>query len=169
MEFNKTFLLWKIANISKIREVTQCSPHAPTSVKTNVLPLISSISLTFINGFIEVWASLVAQMVKNLPAQCRRPGFVPGSGRSFREGNFNPLQYSCLESSMDSGAWWTTVHWSTELDMGLNTYWGIVDLNHTYLKCVIWCILTYVHIPETIIWQDNEHIHYSQEFPCVPL
>ena len=29
---------------------------------------------------------------------------------SFREGNGNPLQYSCLENSMDRGAWWATVH-----------------------------------------------------------
>ena len=33
---------------------------------------------------------------------------IPGSGRSPREGNGNPLQYSCLESSMDRGAWWAT-------------------------------------------------------------
>ena len=33
-------------------------------------------------------------------------GTVPGSGRSPGEGNGNPLQYSCLENSMDSGALW---------------------------------------------------------------
>ena len=32
-------------------------------------------------------------------------GFIPGSGRSPEEGNGNPLQYSCLENSMDGGAW----------------------------------------------------------------
>ena len=31
---------------------------------------------------------------------------IPGSGRSPREGHVNPLQYSCLENSMDRGAWW---------------------------------------------------------------
>ena len=31
-------------------------------------------------------------------------GSVPGSGRSPGEGNGNPLQYSCLEDSMDRGA-----------------------------------------------------------------
>ena len=35
---------------------------------------------------------------------------IPGSGRSQGEGNGNPLQYSCLENSMDRGAWWATVH-----------------------------------------------------------
>ena len=33
------------------------------------------------------------------------------------EGNGNPLQYYCLENPMDGGAWWTTVHGVTELDM----------------------------------------------------
>ena len=38
------------------------------------------------------------------------PGLNPGSGRSPGEGNGNPLQYSCLESSMGRGAWQGTVH-----------------------------------------------------------
>ena len=37
-------------------------------------------------------------------------GSIPGLGRSPREGNSNPLQYSCLENSMDRGAWWATGH-----------------------------------------------------------
>ena len=37
-------------------------------------------------------------------------GSIPGSGRSPGEGNGNPLQYFCLENSMDGGAWWATVH-----------------------------------------------------------
>ena len=37
-------------------------------------------------------------------------GSVLGLGRSPGEGNSNPLQYSCLENSMDGGAWRATVH-----------------------------------------------------------
>ena len=37
------------------------------------------------------------------------PGSVSGLGKSPEEGNCNPLQYSCLENSMDRGAWWATV------------------------------------------------------------
>ena len=37
-------------------------------------------------------------------------GSIPGSGRSPGEGTAYPLQYSCLENSMDKGAWWATVH-----------------------------------------------------------
>ena len=38
------------------------------------------------------------------------PSLIPGSGRHPEEGNGNPLQYFCLENSMDRGAWWATVH-----------------------------------------------------------
>ena len=48
--------------------------------------------------------------VKNLPANAGDPGLVPGLRRSPGEGNGNPLQYSCLENSMDRGAWRATVH-----------------------------------------------------------
>ena len=55
-------------------------------------------------------ASLVAQMVKESACNAGDLGSIPGSGRSPGEGNGNPLQYSCLENSMDGGAWWATVH-----------------------------------------------------------
>ena len=38
------------------------------------------------------------------------PGSIPGLRRSPEEGNGNPLQYSCLENTMDRGAWQATVH-----------------------------------------------------------
>ena len=41
-------------------------------------------------------------------------GLIPGSGRSPGEGNGNPLQYSCLENSTDTGAWPATVHGVTK-------------------------------------------------------
>ena len=43
-------------------------------------------------------------------------GSIPGSGRFPGRGHGNPLQYSCLENPMDRGAWWATVHGSTESD-----------------------------------------------------
>ena len=39
-------------------------------------------------------------------------GLIPRSVRSPGEGNGNPLQYSCLENSMDGGGWWATVQGS---------------------------------------------------------
>ena len=56
-------------------------------------------------------------MVKNLPANAgdtRDVGLIPGSGRSPRLGNDNPLQYSCLENSMGRGAWRAKVHGVTK-------------------------------------------------------
>ena len=62
--------------------------------------------------------SQVAQSVKNLPAMRetwvhslgQEDPLEKGKGRSPREGNGNPLQYPCLENSMDRGAWCATVH-----------------------------------------------------------
>ena len=55
-------------------------------------------------------ASLIAQLVKEFACNAGDLGSIPGSGRSPGEGNGNPLQYSCLENSMDRGAWPVTVH-----------------------------------------------------------
>ena len=63
-----------------------------------------------IDCYSSSWGSLVAQTVKCLPAMRETPGLIPGSGRFPGEGNGNPLQYSCLENSMDGGAWCATVH-----------------------------------------------------------
>ena len=49
-------------------------------------------------------------MVKNLPANTRDMGLIPGLGRSPGKGDGNLLQYSCLENPMDRGAWWATAH-----------------------------------------------------------
>ena len=50
----------------------------------------------------------MALMVKNLPANVgdvRDVGLIPGLGRTPGGGHGNPLQYSCLGSSIDRGAW----------------------------------------------------------------
>ena len=60
------------------------------------------------------WASLVAPMGKNLPQIVRDRGSIPGLGRSPGEGNGKPLQYSCLENFMDTGAWRAIVHGVTK-------------------------------------------------------
>ena len=51
-------------------------------------------------------------VVENLPANAgdaREMGSIPGLGRSFGVGNGNPLQYSCLDNSMDRGVWRASV------------------------------------------------------------
>ena len=55
-------------------------------------------------------------MGKNQPAsardtgEARDKGLIPGSGGSPRVRNGYPFQYTCLENSMDKGAWWAAVH-----------------------------------------------------------
>ena len=61
-----------------------------------------------------VWASVVAQMVKNLPAVQENRVRSLGQGRFPEEGNGNLLQYSCLENSTDRVVWWATVHGVTK-------------------------------------------------------
>ena len=61
--------------------------------------------MTIINDTV---LSQVALVVKNLPdnaGDIRDVGSIPGSGRALGRGHGNPLQYSCLENSMDRGAW----------------------------------------------------------------
>ena len=74
---------------------------------------------------------------KESACQCRTrdTGSIPGWGRSRGEGNGYPLQYSCLEKSMNRGAWRATVHglaksqtWVTNTLFSLNYYLS-------YLSC----------------------------------
>ena len=85
-----------------------------------------------------VGASLVAQLVKNLPANAgdiTDTVLIPGSGRSPGEGNDNPLQYSCLVNSMVRGAWQGAVHGIRESWTGLKV--------HTCMQAHI-CICTHL-------------------------
>ena len=63
---------------------------------TNMQLFLSTCNLTFPG----------APVVKNLPANAENVGLIPGLGRSPREGNGNPLQYSCLGNLVDREAWW---------------------------------------------------------------
>ena len=71
-------------------------------------------------------------MVKNPPATARDMGLIPGMERFPGIGNGNPLQYSCLENSMDRGTWQATVHGVAESRTRLSTHTLRVDI----VKCV---------------------------------
>ena len=63
-------------------------------------------------------------MVKNSPANAgdiRAAALTPGSGRSPGGGHGNPLQYSCLENTMDKGAWQATVQRVAQSQTRLST------------------------------------------------
>ena len=80
-------------------------------------------------------------MVKNQSANAGDSGLIPGLGRSPGVGYGNPLQYSCLENSMDRGAWRATVHEVEELDKT-----GVIQHAHTTEKSTL---LTSVREQET--------------------
>ena len=64
-------------------------------------------------------------MGKNSPTNAgdtRDVGSIPELGRSLGVGNGNPLQYSCLENSMDRGTWRPPVHGVAKGQTWLSTY-----------------------------------------------
>ena len=81
------------------------------------------------NELLNLYHAYLVHLIKFFKVLCGRPsssvgkesaynvgdwGLFPGSRRSPGEGNGNPLQYSCLEKSMDRGAWQDTVHGITK-------------------------------------------------------
>ena len=73
----------------------------------------------------------MAQVVKNSSANAGDvgdAGSFPGLGRSPGEGNGNPLQYCCLESPMDGGAWQATVHGVTKSQTQLSNFQSLINV-----------------------------------------
>ena len=85
-----------------------------------------------------MWASLGGLDGKKSGCNAGDLGLIPGSERPPEEGNGNPLQYSCLEKSMDGGAW-----------QAPGSPWGCKELNLTE-----WLTVTY-----NILW---EGLHYGK-------
>ena len=75
------------------------------------------------------WASLVAQMVKNLPAMQEMWVWSLGGEDSSGKRDDNPLQHSCLENPMDRGAWWAIVLRITKSQTRLRA-----TITHTHTK-----------------------------------
>ena len=78
-------------------------------------PFLSVIQWTFSVLVYLPWASQVALVVKNMPANAGDSGLISGLGRSPGGGNDNPLQYSCLGNP--TGQRSLMIHGVTELDM----------------------------------------------------
>ena len=77
-----------------------------------------------------------------LPKNAGDVGLTLGSGRSPGERNGNPFQYSCLENTMDRGAWWAMVHTvakKSDMTQGLN-----IHITTTHI-CILY-IYTCMHI-----------------------
>ena len=73
------------------------------------------------NGFItshDQKGFPVALAVKDRTAKVGHVGLIPGLRRSPGVENGNTLQFSCLENSMDRGAWWATAHGTEKSQTG---------------------------------------------------
>ena len=81
-------------------------------------------------------------------------GSIPRSGRSPGEGNGNPLQYSCLENSMDRGAWRATVYGVTKSRTRLSM--------HAHALAFRTVSLVFFHY-DTVLLKDNEIL---QAYKC---
>ena len=73
-------------------------------ILSHFIYLLVKMAMGFLGG------SVVEHLPANSEGASGDSGSIPGSGRSPRGGNDNPLQYSCLENPMVRGAWWATVH-----------------------------------------------------------
>ena len=69
---------------------------------------------------------------------------IPGWGRSPGGGNSNPLQYSCLENSMDRGSWWATVHGVPKNQTQLSNYTHTHTHTQSWVIPLIWGSLRYL-------------------------
>ena len=78
-----------------------------------IMAILAKISSFFMVFFWGGWGFPGGPVVKNLPANAADAGDLDSileSGRLYGVGNGSPLQYSCLENSMDRGNWWVIVH-----------------------------------------------------------
>ena len=93
-------------------------------------------------------------------------GSIPGSERSPGEGNGNPLQYACLEHSMDRGAWWATVHEVTKSQTRLSDFTFTFTYIHTYVYFFFnfFTFLEILSFPEAYIKQ--EFVYWIFQFTC---
>ena len=96
-------------------------------------------------------ASLVAQTVKNLPATQEIWVWSLGQEESPGEGNDNPLQDSCLENSMDRGAWWVMVH-------GVSKSWPQLT-NKYFIRLSIY--LSYISTNLPLVFKEEKWKHAS--------
>ena len=108
--------------IQKAQFFASGGPSIGASASASVLPMnIQDCFPLGWTGWISLQSKGLSRVFSNTTVQKHQffsdtgdLGSISGSGRSLGEGNGYPLQYSCLENSMDRGAWWATVHGVTK-------------------------------------------------------
>ena len=90
------------------------------SIPPPITNLFNNLFMPMQNCVYLFWDSLVAQQLR-ICLQCRRHGFNPWVGNIFWRRKWQPLWCSCLENSMNRGAWRATVHGVTRVRHNLAT------------------------------------------------
>ena len=107
-------------------------------------------------------ASLLAQTVKPSAYDMRDPGSIPDSGRSPGEGNGNPLQYSCLENSMDGGSLVGYSPWGRkESDTTEQLHFHLVFLKHLFMGFPGGSVYGVAKESDTTLHLNNNFLHYE--------
>ena len=104
----------------------------------------------FAHIYIWTWASLMARSVKNPPTLAGDMDSIPGLGESPGGGHSNPFQNSCLENSIDRGAWRAEVHGVTKSQTQLSMCTCVCAHTHTYIYILYIYIYIYIYINFTI-------------------
>ena len=105
----------------------------------------------------------------------RDTGLIPGSGRSPSVGNGNPLQYFCLENSMDRGAWRATVHGVTKSQIQLRVwahstssiYMNIPFSVSNFISKNFLLLLFFFFATLQSMWDLSSPARYGTHFPCI--
>jgi len=76
---------------------------------------VYNIVIHIFKGLYSIYRVFPGSVVKNLPAMQKMWVRYLGQEDPLGGGHGNPLQHSCLENSMDRGAWWTEAYWVTKV------------------------------------------------------
>ena len=108
--------------------------------------------------YLLITTSLDSSDGKESACNAGDPGSIPGLGRSLEEGNGNLLQYSCLENSMDRGAWEATVQGVSKRQTQLSD-------QHTHMvRVYLVCETSPNYLPKWLY-----HLHSYQQWVRVPV
>ena len=120
--FNELFLLFKptYTHMNIYAHTRGCTHMLNESVKQLILTSEAKSCLLWDRSGLPRWCQWYRTQSPANPEDLRDTGQIPGSGRSPGGRHGNPLQYSCLENSMDRGAWGATVHGVTKSRTQLN-------------------------------------------------
>ena len=127
------FFPWCFFSSPSKAPLTHLLKHLTSFHKSDILFILRLFSCLFF-GLINFYSPIFPGSSDSKESACSAGdlGSIPGSGRSAGERNGNPLQYSCLENSMDRGAWQATVHGFAELD---TAKWLTLSLSSIIFVC----------------------------------